>query len=174
MTNPTGRVIEGDVKAGAGDAQVAIRRTPESIPDGPVLPPLPAVFYYREQPHNRVTPVREGDQIALNSHTLVERITEGGTWPDGVARFQGVGQVNAETPRGQINRQYRFDIPAHTLDEAWANFDAAAQRGSALAIQQMRAEVAQMMRGPGAGGGLVVPGPGAAARILGADGRPAL
>ena len=177
---PTGRVIEGTVAAQASGASVAVNRPPtEGVPveapagDGPATPiQVPLPFFFREVTHNRVTPVRQGDQIVLNMVALIERVHEGGTWPEGVARFQGVGRIDApQTPIGPVSRNYRFDIPARTLEEAWANFDDASGRGSEQAKQQLRDEIAAALRAQASQ--IAVPTPAQASRILGADGRPA-
>lgn len=169
MSTPTGRVIEGDVNGAAGSASVAVNRPSEAIAvesDG-----LPPPFFYREVQHNRVTPTRQGMSIILNMVALIERAPEGGPWPEGVARFQGLGRIDApQTPIGPISRNYRFDIPARTLEEAWGNFEGASGRGSEQATQQLREEIASVLRQNAER--IAVPTPGQAARILGADGRP--
>ncbi len=43
------------------------------------------------------------------------------------SRFEGVAGIHVNTPHGPIRQQIQFPIPADTLDEAFARFDAEVQ-----------------------------------------------
>jgi hypothetical protein len=166
------KVIEGSVAAQAEGAAIAIN-DPASAPvqgtaQQEVL--VPPTFYFREIIHTRVTHAPTAEGIVRQGVQLIERIPEGGEWPQDLARFQGVGQLNANTPQGPIQRNYRFDVPAVNLEQAWSNFDDAAMRGSANAEREFRVQYQAALRAQA--DQIAVPTPGQAARILGADGRP--
>jgi len=146
---PARRVIEGGVDARASGASVALNS-----------PDLPA-FFYREVQHFRVLTEPSGRQLQV---TMFERIPEGGEWPETLARFQGLGRLNAETPLGHVEKTYRFDLPGLTQDEAWRAFDQRARESGEEASNQLRLEVAQAMRARA--DQLAVPPPGQAAAIL--------
>lgn len=162
------KIITGNVEAKASEASIAMNAPPEGIPvEG--APQLPPTFYFREITHNRVRhfSVPEGFGRALQS--LVERVPEGGEWPQDMARFQGIGRLDAETPQGMVRRDYRFDVPAVNLDEAWQNYDEATKRGAVQAERAFREEYSAMMRAQAQQ--IAVPTPGAARGILDANGR---
>lgn len=180
---PPRRVIEGGVEARASNAEVALNRSTEAIAtDTPLsaVPPPPAAsvsrFFFREILHFRVTVVGEGPAQQQLQVQMFERVPEGGTWPENLARFQGLGRINAQHPAiGNIEKNYRFDVPGLSLDAAWEAFEAASVEGSQLAKQQLRVEIAQMMRQQA--DALAVPQPGQADAILskpvlGPNGRP--
>lgn len=162
------KIITGNVEAKASEAAIAMNAPTEGIPvEGSTS--VPPAFYFREVTHNRVrhVPVPEGFGRALQA--LVERVPEGGEWPQDMARFQGIGRLDAETPQGVIRRDYRFDIPAVNLDEAWQNYDEAAKRGAVQMERAFREEYSAMMRAQSQQ--IAVPPPGAARGLLDANGR---
>lgn len=154
---PVRRVIEGGV-----DARASVATATNA----------PPTFFYREVQHFRVINESSGRQLQV---TLFERIHEGGSWPESLARFQGLGRLNAETPLGHIEKTYRFDLPGVSMEEAWQAFDRCARESGETAANQLRLEVAQEMRARA--DQLAVPPPGQADAILktpvlGPGGRP--
>lgn len=100
---PPPRVIEGNVRATAGPASVAVNK--------------PARHYVREVTHFRV--------VGEDRHTLVEMVPELGDLPptyDG-CRFWGVGHLVANTDIGEFRRTFHFKLRSETLGGAWALFD---------------------------------------------------
>lgn len=172
---PKKKVVEGSVDAHAGAAEVALNqvgRPTESIAvEGQTeqTGALPPPFYFREVSHVRVKHVLSPEGMVREGQTLVERVSEGGEWPQDLSRFHGIGALQFQTPQGPKRQEYRFEVPAVNLEQAWANFDDASTRGAAQAVADFRAQMASLMRSQQ--GGLVVPAPGAASRLLGTDGK---
>lgn len=172
MTKPGRKIITGDVDARASEASVALNQPATPTEPGEIIvDELPKPFFFREIAHTRVSYVRRPEGIVREGVQLMERISEGGEWPQELARFQGVGSLQANVPgQGQITRGYRFDIPATNLEQAWENFDESAKRGAVNAEREFRAQLHAAMQAQAHA--LAVPAPGQAARILDASGRP--
>lgn len=160
---PKPKLIDGSVDAVAGAAQVAINDAPE-----------PVRFCVREIVHHRYACHPESGK-ELERHTLIEYEVLFGDPPPKWSRFQGLGLLTASTPppplgMGNQRREYRFNIYAEDVDEAWSKFEEFNKLGAAQADAAFRREFAawsaqQQQR-------LAVVGPGAAAGILDAHGQP--
>lgn len=154
------RVIDGSVTANASEA------TATNAPTN-----APTTFYYREQTHFRVVPHTENGEIVFTTVTMIERVHEGGAWPAGFARFQGIAKIEApNTPIGPISQNYKFDVPGETLMEAWERFEVASEAGAQAASQQVRQQIAAVMQR--ARQTVVPASPADVSALLGPDGRP--
>jgi hypothetical protein len=161
------RVIEGGVAAAAGDAGVAINQ-PQAIE--------PVRFCVREVVHHRYGCHPDTGQ-ELERHSLIEYEVISGTPPDKWSTFKGLGMLRAQTPpppmgMGNVQREYRFNIHAETIEEAWEKFEDFNKRGAAQAEESFRREFAQWSQNQQQRLA-VVQDPRAVQHVLGPDGTPA-
>jgi len=154
------KIIEGDVGAEAGAADIAMNK--------------PVRFCVRETVHHRYdTHPDTGRELGRLS--MIEFEVTQGTPPEKWSKFQGLGNLTANTPpppqgMGQIRREYRFNIYCDELKDAWAKFEEYNERGAKQAEDSFRREFAQWSQTQ-QNRLAVVSGPQAAA-LLDSSGRP--
>lgn len=127
------RTIEGAAAPAASDAQAGNKPEAASAPTF-------APFTVREDIHHRILP--EGRQ------TIVEYVRTGGEIPADYPRFQGVGVLTytfGQDPRPH-REDFRFAIPAHSIEEAWQVYDDYAGRGKAQAELNLRERIEAAQR----------------------------
>lgn len=154
------KLVEGGVDAQAGAADVAVNQS--------------VCFCVRETVHHRYECDPESGRELGRLSMIEYDITEGPT-PEKWSKFQGLGNLTANTPpppqgMGQVRREYRFNIYAETVEEAWAKFDEFNKRGAAQAEESFRREFTAWSQTQQ--GRLAVVGPGTAKQLLASDGSP--
>ena len=134
-STPKKKVIEGgiDAKASPATSQTQVQAEP---------------VFVREVMHHRITgPV---------THTIVEYVAEHSTaeLPQEIGRFNGLGTLQATRPdpaTGQqvpwATRNFRFLIPAPTIEDAWTVYDAVSKAANEREQQRFRQDIARQTQG---------------------------
>lgn len=154
------KLIEGGVAAQAGVADAKVNQ--------------PMRFCVRETVHHRYDCHPETGR-EMGRLSMIEFEVTQGTPPEKWSKFQGLGMLTASTPSppqgmGQVRREYRFNIYAESVEEAWEKFEEFNKRGAVQAEESFRSEFAAWSQQQQSR--LAVVGPGAAQGLLASDGRP--
>jgi hypothetical protein len=149
-------VIDGSVTADASSADVAVNEA--------------TVFCVTELVHHQYQ-CDPNSGRELGRLSMIEFGVTQGTPPEKWSKFQGIGMLTANTPpqpqgMGTVRREYRFNIYAETVAEAWEKFESFNERGAKQAEDSFRREFTEWQQakasqlalvGGGQPGGLIDP-----------------
>lgn len=158
------KVIDGSAAAAASPSAVAVND------------PVPATrFCVSELVHHRYDCDPDTGREKGRTSLIEFHVTQG-IPPEKWSKFQGLGMLKANTPpkqqggMGMVQREYRFNIYAETVEEAWDKFESFNERGAKQAEDSFRQEYAEWQKAMSRQ--IALPGHQGGAGILGPGGQP--